>query len=306
MLIMSLKKNIKRIVLPAIIILFAVAVVAQITTGKNILGSLFTKKTVDTPTDETGDKRRVTGDDPWKELENIYRVFNEGKNVFYSGKITLQDEDDDKLLEEVPYSCEINGPNYHYTIDSVEMIYSGEIALNVYHREKLMVLGKGKVQVKNWWTFSSIDSVRKYAMLDSAEVKVMQDGSMKLISVENTGNPDIYAYEMYYDPATYRLSRLVIFFASLDDFESQDGIVSEEKPAIEKPQNEDAEENEESNTIYVAAYRMQLIYENFSVREGLKDFAPENKFISINKKKLTINDEYKDYRVIVPDTKQKD
>jgi hypothetical protein len=185
---MTWKKTIKRIILPAVIVLFTVVVVAQITTGKNPLTGLFSgKKASDEKiADEPADSRKVTGDDPWKELEKIYQSFNDGKNISYSGKIKLQEEDEDKVLEETPYSCEVNGGFYHYTIDSVEMIYNREISLNIYHREKIMILGRGKQVVKNWWSFSSIDSIKKYAMLDSAEVKVMQEGTLKLISVENT------------------------------------------------------------------------------------------------------------------------
>jgi hypothetical protein len=301
---MTWKKIAKRIILPVSVVLFTVTVVAQITTGKNIWRNLIsgTDEKKEIVQEDTGDDRKVTGDDPWKELEKIYEIFNQGKNVSYSGKIKLQEEDADKMLEETSYSCEVNDGNYHYSIDSVEMIYNREISLNIYHRERIMILGRGKQTVKNWWTFSSIDSVRKYAMLDSAEVKVKQDGTLKLISVENNGNPDVYAYEIYYDPYTYRLTRLVMFFTSLQDINGE-GEAATDETDVTLPENE--EDSQAGNAIYFNTYRMELTYDNFSVREGRKDFAPESRYIRIDKKKILINDQYKGYRIIVPDTEEK-
>jgi hypothetical protein len=307
---MSRKKTIKKIILPAIIVLFTMAVVAQITTGKNLFNGIFSKKPVTAETEklieEPEDSRKITDDDPWQEMEKVFRQFNEGKNISYSGKIRLQEEDDDKILEEIPYSCEVNEADYHYSIDSVEMIYSHGISINVFHREKLIILGKEKQKIKNWWSFSSIDSVKKYALLDSAEVKVMQDGALKLISVENTGNPDIYAYEIYYDPVTYRLKKLIMFFASLENLLDDGDAISDDTGKDNAQKSAEEEEPANANGIYFNTYRMELTYDNFSSHEAEKNFSPESKYIRINKKKVMINEAYKNYRIVVPGAEQTD
>jgi hypothetical protein len=297
---MILKKAYQQILLPGIIVLSTAIAVAQVTTGGKWMRTWFAKGTVATEVTNEQGNRKKTMDDPWVELDRIYKVFNV-PSVYYSGKIRLMDDDETSTIEDADFSCEIRGKDYKYTIDSVELIYKKGLALNVYHDEKLIVAGNEQVSSKIFRVYSNIDSLRKFASQQGAVAEVMQEKNYKIIKIENTGNTDVYGYEIFYDPADYTVKKVVLSLATLDDYD-EDSASGESKEdnlnaAASNPPDV-ADTSAVSPSIEFNLYKMEISYEQFHAIDEAESFNPVEKFGRVDKSGLVLNEAYGDYKVV--------
>jgi len=303
---MMLKKTYRRILLPCIIVLSAVIAVAQVATGgKWMYKWLEPQPSVQNENDD--DQRRKTGDDPWTELDQIYKVFNV-PFVQYSGKIRLMNDDETTIIEDADFSCDIRGQDYRYMIDSVELIYKNGVALNIYHNEKLIVAGKEQLPNNIFRVYSNIDSLRKFASQQEATAVVVWDQNYKVIKIENIGSSDVYGYEIFYNPADYKVKKVILSVATPDDYD--EGVGAEEINDMDT-ENEENEAPNNSDTSAIAPsiefnlYKMEISYETFSQVISKEEFNPVKKYGSIDQKELLLNDVYSDYRVVWMDEARK-
>lgn len=254
--------------------------------------------------------QKSTEDDPWAELEHLFAGYRKARSIVYEGTMKLTDEEGGETIEEANFSGEVQGKTSHYIIDSVEFIHEDNVSLNVYHREKLVVAGTEKLPAKTMWQFANIDSMKSFATREGATAKVGWDRSDKVIKITNTTSTDGYGYEIYYSPQDYRLKKLVLHFASLDNLsenpaeEGEDG--SQETTADSKEKmNIAADSTSNDPSIEFNLYKLELEYKLLGLGESANKFEPLKKFGQKMGRDFKLSNSYPDYRVVWMDKAEK-
>lgn len=284
---MRLKAIIKKIILPLGIGISAIVVFAQVNQGR-----LFTLDLKQEITDQNG-VRTLTNDNPWREFQLISQRFQGSRDLFYAGTIELKKEEEDQVLEKTTYSCQMNGQNFHYQLDSVDMIYKDGLSLQVFHRERLIVIDKGKPASSGPWTLPNIDSLQRYATQHDTKLFIYQEGAQKVLRVEQTESLDHHAYELYYEPTTYNIKKVKLLMATIDNLDGGTGGIGTEQPDVELG----GEEAFRSVDLYLHEVVMSFDKVTFGTKEDA--FNPEEKYIHVRKKSIALKDAYKNYRVVL-------
>ena len=135
-----------------------------------------------------------------------------------------------------------------------------------------------------------------------ASARVSKSGDIKMLSIDSINDPVIQGYRIYYDPVTYRISKILIGMLRLSPLdEEQANIVednnndTETKPSAEKEDND----NEDEITIDTYTYYLEINYAEITPLDLRQEsFHPENKFIRIAKDRIELTPAYSNYQLL--------
>jgi hypothetical protein len=247
---------------------------------------------------DTTDIGEPTGDDPWKEMNNLLKAYYVKNGVLYQGTMKLFDGngDDEKLLEEKKFQYTYFDNEYSYSLAPLEVINKKNYAVIINHDDKVIaVTPKISARKKNKDLFSLAD-FRKIIEDQKANIKVTLLGNEKILTIDNIQDPEIQGYRIYYSPETYKISKMLIGMIRLSPLDDE---------SITKQENTDESNNSESKTgdeIDGYTYYLEI---NYSVIKPLSLFPgmfnPENEFVKIEGKKIELTSKYKEYQLFNSD-----
>ncbi|WP_121356785.1 hypothetical protein [Flavisolibacter nicotianae] len=296
----------KRIIFPTAVVLCAAIVFAQATGHFKFnksapIASSSNDKTV-------RNNQKSTAGDPWAELEHLFAGYQKARSIVYEGTMKLTDEEGGETIEEADFSGEVQGKTSHYIIDSVEFIHEDNVSLNVYHREKLVVAGTEKLPAKTMWQFANIDSMKSFVAREGALAEVDWDKADKVIKVTNTVSTDVYGYEIYYSPQDYRLKKMVLHFATLDNLgenPDEEGGSQETTASSKEKMNVAADSTSNTPSIEFNLYKLEFEYKLLSMGKTANKFEPLKKYGQTKGREFHLNNSYPDYRVVWMDKAEK-
>lgn len=293
-----MKKVYIKVAIPAAILLCGVISLSQVA-GNGKWPKDPPVQTV-SPEDNASETRVVIEDDPWNEWEKIQKAFNQTGSVYYSGTITLAEEEGNRTLEQIPFSYEKHEDDFIYRIDSVEFIQEKGISWNVYHKEKLVISGKAESPVSIMQAYSSIDSLRKRVSTEGATAEVLVEGKSKVIKINNSSSPDCYGYEVVYNPEDYKIKKILLSMATPDNF-SEPLSADQKTKEMERREEETAiidDSGKGNPSIELNLYKLEISFDQFKVLEKNKRFKPLQAFGSFKKSVFQLNNAYQDYRLV--------
>jgi len=260
------------------------------------------KKISTASTDETDttDIGEPTGDDPWKELDNLVKTYYVKTGVFYQGVMKLFDGngDNDKLLEEKKFEYTCFNNEYSYKLSPLEVINKKNYSVIVNHDDKVVaVVPKISQKTKSKDLFNIVD-FRKIIEEQGANIKVTQLGNQKILTIDSIQDADIQGYRIYYSPDTYKISKMLIGMVRLSPLEGESDIREENNDELTN--EEKTKENDDAVEGYT--YYLEI---NYSVITPLLlqpgEFNPEEKFVKIDGKKIELAPAFKQYELFNSD-----
>lgn len=255
--------------------------------------------------EQPDDIGQPTNDNPWNEMEKLVDAYYNEKGVTFRGTVKLIDDngENEKVLEEHPFEYAVLNDNFYYSLDKIEVVSNNNIALVADNSNRLIsVSDKGASTDKKQQLFD-IGEFKKLMKERKAEAKVTKLGNEKILTIENIQDPQIQGYRIHYDPATYRISKMligIVRFSPLDEGETQNG--DEQVPSVkEEKQTDDAVAEEEAEqAVDTYTYYLEIVYREMTpMNAGASDFHPENKFIRKNGGKTELTPAYGKYQLIV-------
>jgi hypothetical protein len=271
-------------------------------------GYLFRKPEQNTrlPEEEQAEDIGVpTGDDPWKEMDKLVAAYYDKQGISFKGKIKLIDDnpEQEKVMEEHSFEYSVAGENFHYRLGQIEVVNKKDLVLVADHSNKFISVAPVMPAREKPKKFFDITEFRKILDEQKADAKVTQLGEQKILTIENIQDPQVQGYRIYYDPLTYRISKMLIGMLRLSPLSDDEGGIEElPAPADEKEEitgaGPDTEETGEAE-IETYTYYMEIIYSEMKVM-GIKEdaFHPENRFIVRNKNKIELTAAYSSYQLI--------
>lgn len=296
------KKN-KAILITSAVILIVLAGTAAVTHGWKNWGSPIAKKTTESspPTGTVMDESNIgkpTGDDPWQEIEKLVDAYYGGdKQISYSGTMRLLDDNgqNQKLLEEYDFNYSYFKGQYYYKLGFMECVGKGKFLLVVNNTDKTIALSTVVPATKKQDGLMDFGKFKKVMQDSKADAKITQAGNEKIFTVNNLQDPTIQGYQVFYDPVSYRIHKLVVGMIRLSSLETGEIGTNDTTTTI-------PEENKVSNPsafeVNGYSYVLEIIYEKANlVTMTNKGFNPENKFIRITGNHIELADAYKNYRL---------
>jgi hypothetical protein len=268
--------------LTALLVLATTIAITQIVNKNNIYGN---EKMKATDTDVS------TSDDPWQQLSNIVKEYNGQNGMHYKGTIKLIDDNgnEEKVLETQEVEYMIFNNEYYYHLGDLEMINKSNFLMVVDNSNKSITVSK-KEGIEVASRPFDIKEFQKLLVLQHGQARVSQNGENKIITIDSIDHPLIQGYSIYYSPKTFRISKMIIGMVRpvpLEDNELPDG-----ENSIETNDEEGIPEDGYS-------YYLEMVYDTVeSMAIQGNSFAPENKFILMNKGQVAMKEAYKDYELI--------
>jgi hypothetical protein len=271
-------------------------------------GYLFRKPEQNTrlPDEEQGEDIGVpTGDDPWKEMDKLVTTYYDKQGISFKGKIKLIDDnaEQEKVIEEHSFEYTVAGENFHYKLGQIEVVNKKDLVLVADHSNKFISVAPVMSAREKPKKFFDITEFKKILEEQKADAKVTQLGEQKILTIENIQDPQIQGYRIYYDPLTYRISKMLIGMVRLSPLSHDEGGIEELPTAIDEkeetvntgPNTEETGEEE----IETYTYYMEIIYSEMKVM-GIKEaaFHPENRFFVRSKNKIELTPAYSSYQLI--------
>ncbi|HEV7782328.1 MAG TPA: hypothetical protein VGO58_13735 [Chitinophagaceae bacterium] len=293
---MKNNKKIKTIVVTISVVLIVVAATAGVTNGwagwKKNAKAEKEEETLSTVMDETN-IGIATNDDPWKEMEKLVEGYYGGEQqVFYSGTMKLFDDNEEKqkVLEEHAFDYSFFRGQYYYKLGEIECVAKDGFILMVNHGDRTMSLAPVLQSTAKQESILDMKKFREMMEAGKATAKVTQNGADKIITVNNVQDPAVQGYQVFYDPASYRIRKIVI---GMIRFEPLDAVTENANAASVKEETE-LDEMEIAGYSYV----LEILYEKTSlIPTGKNDFNPENKFIRIDGDHYRPVEAYKNYQL---------
>lgn len=237
-----------------------------------------------------------TSDDPWSEMEKLIGVYyGEKQFVSYKGVMRLIDDNEEKqrVIEEMRFEYNLRGAEYHYRLGQLECVKKESFFLLADYENKTIALSTITPSEDKAAGLLNMAGLKKLLEERSGGVKVTQTTDSKVLTVNNIQDPGIQGYQVFYDPATYRIRKLLVGMIRLSPLE--ENILS---PADEKAV--DATENEISeNELEAYAYYLEVKYDNIEFKTAGKElFKPEEKFIHFINNKAELQPAFSGYRLL--------
>jgi hypothetical protein len=254
----------------------------------------------------TGDNDSVevigtpTGDDPWQEVSKLVAAYYQKTGMEYKGTVKVIDDNGDtsKVVEEQPFEYTIlNNDNYYYRLAHIEMVNKKNFLLAVDNESKTISISGKVVHRKNARPFD-IRDFKKILEKGKAHALVTMSGDEKILTIDNIPDPDIQGYRIWYSPTSYRVHKMLIGMARLSplDDDKADGQSNDDAAKNNKTNQPPATGSDEINTWY---YYLEVSYTQVQpLALSVKDFNPENKFIQVHDRQLTLSPAYKQYQLL--------
>lgn len=290
-----------------IIIRIGIAVLAMTGLGvayaEGVIGHAGTALSVVATTDEdkADDPGIPTGDDPWKEMDQLVKIYyNNDKGVTCTGTVNLIDDNNDqeKILERHPFSYSFFNGDMYYTLDSMEFITQQGYVLVADHRGKLISFSKGKQQLSPSGLFD-IDQFKKLMQEQHVHAVVTQSGNEKILTVDSIQDQQIQGYRIYYNPQTYQVSKMLIGMLRFSPLDEEEDRVSPDPVAEKNMQKEETGTEDEQPAIETFSYYLEISYRDshpVSLQNGR--FNPLQKFLKIDKGQVSLQTDYSSYQFL--------
>ncbi len=294
------KKIIKSLsILTLIIVLALVYTFAQNGEPNNAVSEEESEKTVD----EIETPGKPTDDDPWKEMDKLVQAYYGASGVLYKGLIKLTDDngEQEKTLEQHPFEYSFFDGNFQYLLDSMEFVSQDKYILAIDHRSRLISLSTAGKQQTSSQLFD-MKEFKKIMEEQKANAMVTQSGDEKMITIDNIQHPQIQGYRIYYDPQTYKISKMLIGVLRLSPLSNDDENLTEETAASNEKDIKEEEKNdtanEEETEIDTYSYYVEIIYKESRILDGKKEFDPVKKFLKIGKEKIELQPAFSTYQLL--------
>lgn len=149
---------------------------------------------------------QLLDDDPLEEFKRI--MHNYKSDLDAKGTINLFKNDEKGVpFEKTSFMVSKRSVNYFYRVDSVDIIQTGAHLLTIDHRAGMMLIDSSLEGMKNG--MMSLDSMKVILDAGNTKTALFINSGMKLLRIENTGDPAVYAIRIYYHPQTYEISKIV-------------------------------------------------------------------------------------------------
>jgi hypothetical protein len=290
-----MKKKYLKILIGVILVAVLVLIYTQAVTQTSKNEEKFTSNIAVTANNDkdTADIGEPTGDDPWKELDNLVKAYYIKDGVFYQGTMKLYDDngDNEKLLEEKKFEYTYFNNQYSYSLGPLEVVNKKDYAVIVNHDDKIIaVTPKITSKAKNK-ELLNLSDFKKILQEQNANTKVTRRGNEKVLTIDSIQDPDIQGYRIYYSPETYKINRILIGMVRLSPMEDEAsaGKIQDDSSGTNSPGAD------EIDGYY---YYLEINYSTMkplSLHAG--GFNPENKFVRIDGKKIELTPEFKEYRL---------
>lgn len=261
------------------------------------------------PAKDTTDVGTPTGDDPWTELSALVSAYDLKEGMHFKGMMKLIDDNGDaeKILEETPFEYFTAGNEFYYSLGKIEAVSKKDLLLLADHNSRVIVVADGSPDNKGAKKMFDIADFKKLMEQGHANAVITRRGNEKVLTIDNIEHPDIQGYRIYYNPVTYRISRMLIGMArpfSLDDATGEENVI--EQPADNEEKSKDIGEAEAATDtdtgedgIIPYYYYLDLRYTvNEKLSSGKDGFYPERKFISVKKENIELTPAYQNYYLI--------
>ncbi len=247
-----------------------------------------------------------THEDPWKEMDKLVNAYYGSGNIAYKGSVKLIDDngDQEKIVEVHPFEYSFFNGNFQYSLDSMEFISQDKYIVAIDHRSRLISLSSaGKLQAGS--QLFDMEEFKKIMENQKADALVTQSGNEKMLTIENIQHPQVQGYRVYYDPATYKISKMLIGVLRLSPLNETDENYTE---GIDPAPNEnDTKETEESKVsteeteteIDTYTYYIEISYsESRELPSGGKGFDPIQKILKISKDRIELQPAFAAYELL--------
>ena len=254
--------------------------------------------------DEIETPGKPTDDDPWKEMDKLVHAYYGTSGVSYKGLIKLTDDngDQEKTLEQHPFEYSFFDGNFQYSLDSMEFVSQDKYILAVDHRNRLISLSaNGKQQTSS--QLFDMKEFKKIMVEQKANAMVTQSGDEKMLTIDNIQHPQIQGYRIYYDPQTYKINKMLIGMLRLSPLAGEDeNYIENDSPVTNESAAQEAETNNvntEETEIDTYSYYVEIIYrESHELSAGEKGFDPVQKFVKIRKDKIELQPAFLTYQLL--------
>jgi hypothetical protein len=244
------------------------------------------------------DNEKETTDDPWKEIEHIVSHYYQKSGISYSGSMKLIDDnnDEEKILEEMSFDYTLVGDEYYYNMGSFEFINKNNFLLAVDNGSKTISISHQPQSSTQGSQLFNLSDFKKILEQKGAEAKVTQVADEKIITVDNIQDPSIQGYRIFYSPSTYQVRKMEIGMVRLSSLDDNENDRRETQTKAKDQNNKVIEENNELTTY---TYFLEVNYTKIkplTLEKGA--FTPENKFITITNNKIQLMPAYSDYSLL--------
>lgn len=241
---------------------------------------------------EVPDGETATGDDPWKEVEQIVNNYYNPGGITYKGKMKLIDDNGEaeKVIEEMDFEYTLLGEEYHFRMGTMEVVKKDDRMLAVDHASRTVAVssqqgGQAAAQLFDMEQFKKILEEK------NASAKVSLLNGQKIVTIDEIQDPSIQGYRIYYDPATYRIAKIEIGMLRYSPLEEPEETGEKE--------TEDPKPSETEEEIPTYTYYLEVNYTEVKILElKKKEFRPENKFIRTGSAEHELTPTYRDYTLI--------
>jgi hypothetical protein len=297
---MKANRKIKIVLITAMILLVVLAGTAAITgVWKNAAtnnGEIAADAVTDKVMDEAG---KPTGDDPWNEMKKLVdNYYGGGQQVTFTGKMKLFDDNEDEstLIEERSFSYSMCAGQFYYMLGSIECVKQRNFIMLVNHDDKSIAVSAiipGSGKDKGMMDFEKFKDIMSNTNVDA---EVTQTGTEKVITVNNLPDPTIQGYQVFYDPITYKVHKIIVGMIRLTPLDQLEGGLQSELGTVPE---EGLNDGDDESTVKGYSYKLEIIYETNEVTRGNEStFHPEKKFIIITGNHIDPTEAFKNYQLV--------
>lgn len=256
------------------------------------------KVLVEEPADDIG---TLTDDNPWKEMAKLVQAYYNKHGVSYKGLIKLIDDNNEKekVIEEQNFEYSVIEQNMYYRLGSTEFVSKNDLVLVADHLNKIISVSRVIHTEDQAKKLFDINEFKKIMEETKAKAKVTQLGNEKILTIENITDPQIQGYRIYYDPKTFRISKMLIGMLRLSPIaEDESGIDKIPGSAEDKISDEKTGETTEGE-IETYTYFLEIIYNEMKPLDLTeKTFNPESKFIIKTGNRIELRPAFSKYQLI--------
>lgn len=241
-----------------------------------------------------------TDDDPWLEMEKLVKAYYGGEQqVTYHGKMRLMDDNEEKqkLVEELSFEYSSCKGDYYYRMGQLECVTRDNFILLVDHDSRTVAISPVTPAKNKSAGILSMEEFKKILEQKISGAKITQSGNDKILTVNNIQDPTIQGYQVYYDPSTYQIKKMIIGMIRLSPLDEKNNTAitdTDEKPAEET--NKGAGEETE---IEAYSYYLEIRYDKTErIPVSGKEFKPEQKFIRFKDGKAELQPAFVGYRLL--------
>lgn len=266
-----------------------------------------TEKESDKDKQEADDIGKPTNDDPWKEMDKLVAAYYNKQGASFKGTMKLIDDngDEEKIIEAHEFEYTVLNSDFFYNIDNIEVVQKKGMVLVADHDNKIISMSTLSVPSPKTQQIFDIGEFKKLMEERKTDAKVTQLGNEKILTIENIQDPQVQGYRIYYDPQTFRISKMLIGILRLSplvegDADGIEDMTADTEADKSETGNTTAEEDDPEEVIDTYTYYLEIIYTETGILNVTEEtFHPENKFIRTNNEKVELREPYKNYQLII-------